>query len=284
MINTDREEDAVKNDSLQSYETVKYFGAEDYKFERYREAVCVSQKAEYKVALSLQIMNLAQNLVFMLGFLIVVLISAYQITSGQRKVGEFTSLLTYMAQLQGLLNYFGTFYRSVQSAMISGERLLELFKEQPTVVDEPDAKPMPTCEGQIRFDNVKFSYDSRKPALEGLTFTCPPGTTTALVGESVGGKSTVFRLLFRFYNFQEGSIKVDSHDVRKVTIQALRNHIGVVPQDTILFNETLMYNLRYADQNATDEQIYNACRAASIHDKILTFPDGYQTKVGERGL
>src|SRR5208282_1299461 len=141
MINADREEDAVKNDSLQSYETVKYFGAEDYEFERYREAVCVFQKAEYKVTLSLQIMNLAQNLVFMLGFLIVALISAYQITSGQRRVGEFTSLLTYMAQLQGPLNYFGTFYRSVQSAMISGERLLELFKEQPTVVDEPDAEP-----------------------------------------------------------------------------------------------------------------------------------------------
>jgi ABC-type transport system involved in Fe-S cluster assembly fused permease/ATPase subunit len=284
MINADREEDAVKNDSLQSYETVKYFGAEDYEFERYRDAVRVFQKAEYKVTLSLQIMNLAQNLVFMLGFLVVALISAYQITSGQGKVGDFTMLLTYMAQLQGPLNYFGTFYRSVQSAMISGERLLELFKEQPTVVDEPDAKPMPTCEGQIRFDNVKFSYDSRKPALEGLTFTCPPGTTTALVGESGGGKSTVFRLLFRFYNFQEGSIQVDGHDVREVTIQALRSHIGVVPQDTILFNETLMYNLRYADQNATDEQIYDACRAASIHDKILTFPDGYQTKVGERGL
>lgn len=284
MINADREEDAVKNDSLQSYETVKYFGAEDYEFERYRKAVQVFQKAEYRVTLSLQIMNLAQNLVFMLGFLVVALISAYQVTSGLRQVGDFTLLLTYMAQLQAPLNYFGTFYRSVQSAMISGERLLELFKEQPTVVDEPGAQNMPTCEGQIRFDNVKFSYDSRKPALEGLTFTCPPGTTTALVGESGGGKSTVFRLLFRFYNFQEGSIQVDGHDVRNITIQALRSHIGVVPQDTILFNETLMYNLRYADQTATDEQIYDACRAASIHDKILTFPDGYQTKVGERGL
>jgi ABC-type transport system involved in Fe-S cluster assembly fused permease/ATPase subunit len=284
MINADREEDAVKNDSLQSYETVKYFGAESYEFERYRQTVREFQKAEYKVTFSLQVMNVTQMMVFMCGLLVVCLIAAYQITTGQREVGKFATLITYMAQLQGPLNYFGTFYRSVQSAMISGERLLELFKEQPTVVDEPGAEDIPTCEGQIRFDNVKFSYDARKPALEGLTFTCPPGTTTALVGESGGGKSTVFRLLFRFYNFQDGSIQLDSHDVRNITIKSLRSHIGVVPQDTILFNETLMYNLRYANQDATDEEIYNACRAASIHDKIMTFPDGYQTKVGERGL
>lgn len=284
MINADREEDAVKSDSMMSYETVKYFGAEDYEFERYRSAVRVYQKAEYKVTLSLQVMNLTQNMIFMLGLLVVSFIAAYQVTTKQRQVGQFVTLITYMAQLQGPLNYFGTFYRSVQSAMISGERLLELFKEQPSVVDELGAAEMPSCEGQIRFENVKFSYDQRKPALEGLTFTCPPGTTTALVGESGGGKSTVFRLLFRFYNFQEGSIQLDGHDVRNVTIKSLRSHIGVVPQDTILFNETLMYNLRYADQNATDDEIYAACRAASIHDKIMTFPDGYQTKVGERGL
>jgi ATP-binding cassette, subfamily B, vacuolar membrane transporter HMT1/ACLQ len=242
------------------------------------------QRAEYKVTLSLQVMNITQNLVFMLGLLVVSFIAAYQVTTGQQPVGQFVTLSTYMAQLQNPLNYFGTFYRTVQSAMISGERLLELFKEQPSVVDEPGAIDIPSCEGEIRFDNVKFAYDDRKPALEGLTFTCPPGTTTALVGESGGGKSTVFRLLFRFYNFQEGSIQLDGHDVRSITIQALRSHIGVVPQDTILFNETLMYNLQYANQNATQEDIYAACRAASIHDKIMTFPDGYQTKVGERGL
>ncbi|KAI9733214.1 MAG: hypothetical protein M1818_007332 [Claussenomyces sp. TS43310] len=284
MINADREEDAVKNDSIQSYETVKYFGAEVYEFKRYRDAVRNFQKAEYSVTLSLSIMNVSQNMVFMVGLLVVAFIAAYQVTTGQRQVGAFVALITYMAQLQQPLNFFGTFYRSVQSAMISGERLLELFKEQPTVVDEPDAAEMSTCEGQIRFDNVRFSYDERKPALEKLSFTCLPGTTTALVGESGGGKSTIFRLLFRFYNFQGGSIQLDGHDVRDVTIKALRSHIGVVPQDTVLFNETLMYNLRYANQDATDEQIFAACRAASIHDKIMAFPDQYQTKVGERGL
>jgi ABC-type transport system involved in Fe-S cluster assembly fused permease/ATPase subunit len=284
MTNLSREEDAVKNDSLTSYETVKYFNAEDYEFERYRKAVSAYQKMEYKVTISLNILNISQNMVFMTGLLVTSFIAAYQVTTGQRDVGDFVSLLAYMGQLQQPLNFFGSFYRSVQSAMISGERLLELFKEQPTVIDEPTAVEMPSCEGQIDFQNVKFSYDKRKPALENLSFTCKPGTTTAFVGESGGGKSTVFRLLFRFYNTQDGSIQLDGSDIKDITIDSLRRHIGVVPQDTILFNETLMYNLKYANQSATDEDIFNACRAASIHDKILAFPDGYQTKVGERGL
>lgn len=283
-VNASREEDAVKNDSIMSYETVKYFGAEAYEFDRYRGAVQNYQNAEYHVLLSLQTMNITQNLIFMLGLLVVIFISAYQITTGLRAVGDFITVLTYMAQLQGPLNFFGTFYRSIQQAMISGERLLELFKEQPTVVDRPTAFDLKECKGRITFEDVKFSYDQRKPALKSLSFDCKPGTTTAFVGESGGGKSTVFRLLFRFYNEQDGRIMLDGHDVRDVTIKSLRSHIGVVPQDTVLFNETIMWNLRYANQDVTDEQVYEACRAASIHDKIMGFPDGYMTKVGERGL
>ena len=267
-----------------SYETVKYFNAEKYEFDRYRRAVVDYQQAEYKVLLSLNIMNVSQNLVFMVGLLVTCFIAAYQVTTGQRKVGKFVALLTYMAQLQGPLNFFGTFYRSIQSAMINSERLLELFKERPTVVDKPDAKQLPSCQGAIRFDDIRFAYDPRKPALDGFSLQCAPGSTTALVGESGGGKSTVFRLLFRFYNFSSGSIQIDAHDVEDITIDSLRRHIGVVPQDTVLFNETLMYNLKYANPSATDEQVYDACRAASIHEKILGFPDGYQSKVGERGL
>ncbi|KAE8306297.1 hypothetical protein BDV41DRAFT_583446 [Aspergillus transmontanensis] len=284
MVNASRQEDAVKNDSMVSYETVKYFNAEDYEFDRYRGAVSDFQRAEYHVLFSLNLMNTSQNTVFMLGLLIACFIAAYQVSLGQRDVGEFVSLLTYMAQLQGPLNFFGTFYRSIQSALINSERLLELFREQPTVVDMPSATPLPVCKGDIAFENVKFSYDSRKPALNGLTFRCEPGTTTALVGESGGGKSTVFRLLFRFYNSEWGRILIDGHDVKNTTIDSLRKHIGVVPQDTVLFNETLMYNLKYANQNATDEDVYEACKAASIHDKIMSFPDKYNTKVGERGL
>ncbi|KAJ5846582.1 hypothetical protein N7534_010251 [Penicillium rubens] len=284
MVNASRQEDAVKNDSMVSYETVKYFNAEQYEFNRYRGAVRDFQKAEYHVLFSLTLLNTCQNTVFMMGLLVMCFICAYQVATGQRPVGKFVSLLAYMVQLQGPLNFFGTFYRSIQSALINAERLLELFREQPTVVDSPRATPLAMCNGDIKFKDVEFAYDSRKPALNGLTFHCKPGTTTALVGESGGGKSTVFRLLFRFYNSGNGRICIDGHDVQDVTIDSLRQHIGVVPQDTVLFNETLMYNLKYANQDASDEDVYEACRAASIHDKILAFPDGYNTKVGERGL
>jgi ABC-type transport system involved in Fe-S cluster assembly fused permease/ATPase subunit len=267
-----------------SYETVKYFNAEAYEFNRYREAVKKYQTAEYKVLFSLNIMNITQNMVFVLGLLVTCFIAAYQVTTGQVPGAKFVVLIAYMGQLQSPLNFFGTFYRMIQSAMINSERMLELFKERPTVVDHEDARPLPSCEGDLRFRDVHFSYDNRKPALTGLDFQCPPGTTTAFVGESGGGKSTVFRLLYRFYNTESGSIQVDGHDVTDLTIDSVRSHIGVVPQDTVLFNETLMYNLKYANPEATDEQVYEACRAASIHDKILTFPDKYDTKVGERGL
>lgn len=286
MTNKSREEDAVKNDSMIAYETVKYFNAEKYEFGRYRAAVRAFQRAEYRVSLSLNVMNVSQNVVFTLGLLVACFLSAYQVSTQQVQVGRFVALLTYLAQLQGPLNFFGTFYRSIQSSMINSERMLELFKEQPTVVDAPNATTFPPegCQGEIRFNNVHFAYDTRKAALKGLDFVCPPGTTTAFVGESGGGKTTVLRLLFRFYNVTSGSIEIDGHDVRDLTIDSVREQIGVVPQDTVLFNETIMYNLKYANQSATDEEVYAACRAASIHNKILSFPDGYHTKVGERGL
>ncbi|ORY08640.1 hypothetical protein BCR34DRAFT_488466 [Clohesyomyces aquaticus] len=284
MVNADREEDAVKNDSMVSYETVKYFNAEAYEFNRYRDAVKKFQKAEYQVLFSLSIMNISQNTVFMLGLLVTCFIAAYQVTTGQQEVGKFVTLVMYMGQLQSPLNFFGTFYRMIQSAMINSERMLELFKEQPTVVDSEDASTLPSCEGDLRFNDVHFSYDNRKPALQGLDFHCAPGTTTAFVGESGGGKSTVFRLLYRFYNTMSGSIQVDGHDVEDLTIDSVRRHIGVVPQDTVLFNESLMYNLKYANPEATEADVHDACRAASIHDKIMSFPDKYDTKVGERGL
>lgn len=267
-----------------AYETVKYFNAEQYEFDRYRGAVRGFQKSEYRVLFSLTLLNTSQNTVFMFGLLITCFIAAFQVSTGERKVGQFVALLTYMAQLQSPLNFFGTFFRSIQNALINSERLLELFREQPSVVDDPSAKPLPSCRGDIKFENVRFAYDARKPALNGLDFHCKPGTTTALVGESGGGKSTVFRLLFRFYDAGSGRILVDGHNVDDITIDSLRSNIGVVPQDTVLFNESIMYNLRYASPTVTEEEVYAACRAASIHDRILSFPDGYQTKVGERGL
>ncbi|KGO39322.1 ABC transporter, integral membrane type 1 [Penicillium expansum] len=284
MVNASRQEDAVKNDSLVSYETVKYFNAEEYEFNRYRGAVSDYLRAEWHSLFAQNLMNIFQNVIFMLGLLITCFVCAYQVARGQRAVGQFVTLLTYMAQLQAPLNIFGTFYRYIQSALINAERLLELFRVQPSVVDAPSATPLAVCHGRVTFNDIQFSYDTRKPALDGLTFDCKPGTTTALVGESGGGKSTIFRLLYRFYNPNGGSILIDGHDTQTLTIDSVRRHIGIVPQDTVLFNETIMYNLKYANQDATDEEVYEACRAASVHEKIMAFPDGYETKVGDRGL
>ncbi|KAM0272234.1 hypothetical protein ACHAQH_008776 [Verticillium albo-atrum] len=284
MTNADREEEAVKNDSITSYETVKYFNAEDWEFKRYRNAIRVFQEAEAQVTWGMNKMNVIQALVFMAGMTVVLLFGSYQVTNEHRTVGDFVMLLTYLNQLQGPLNFFSSFYRTIQQAMISGERLLELFKIEPTVVDSEDAKPLTECQGHIRWNNVAFAYDPRQPALKELDFECTPGTTTAFVGESGGGKSTVFRLMFRYYNTTSGSIEIDGQDVKDLTIDSVRRYIGVVPQDTTLFNESLMYNLKYANPSVSEEDVYEACRAASIHDRIQSFPDGYNTKVGDRGL
>ena len=283
-VNADREMEAVKNDSLHSWDTVKYFNAEDYEFKRYRASIKVMQTFEYWVQVTLAYMNTVQGALFMLALLCACFIEAYQVANGDQTVGRFVILITYMAQLQAPLNFFGTFYRTIQNNLINAERMLELFKEQPLVTDSEEAEDMATCDGDIIFDDVTFSYDGKRKAVSNLSFHCPAGTTTALVGESGGGKSTVMRLLFRYYNPSSGSILVDNRSVQDVTINSLRSFIGVVPQDCNMFNESIMYNLKYANQSASEQEIEDACRAASIHDRILAFPDGYDTKVGERGV
>ncbi|KAK5989159.1 ABC transporter aclQ [Cladobotryum mycophilum] len=284
MTNADREEEAVKNDSISSYETVKYFNAEEFESNRYRSKVAAYQKAEIQVQMGMVMMNICQTVVFNLGRIVTALVCGWQVAVGIRTTADWFTVVSYLAQLQGPLNFFGSFYRTVQQSMISGERLLELFKIQPTVVDTPHAKPLENFSGHVRWNNVCFSYDSRRPALRNISFECAPGTTTAFVGESGGGKSTLFRHMFRYYDCDEGSIEFDGVNVRDLTINSVRRHIGVVPQDTTLFNESLMYNLKYANPQATEEEVFAACRAASIHDRILSFPDGYETQVGERGL
>ncbi|POR36071.1 Heavy metal tolerance protein [Tolypocladium paradoxum] len=284
MTNADREEEAVKNDSISSYETVKYFNAEEYESRRYQDKVCIYQTAEAKVQVGMVMMNICQTLVFNLGRIIAALVCGWQVAVGVRSPGDWFTVVSYLTQLQGPLNFFGTFYRTVQQAMISGERLLELFKIQPTVVDTPHAVPLQDFSGHIRWKGVTFSYDRRKPALRNVSFECPAGSTTAFVGESGGGKSTLFRHMFRYYDCDEGTIELDGKNIKDLTIDSVRSHIGVVPQDTSLFNESLMYNLKYANPAASDQDVYEACIAASIHDRIMTFPDKYETQVGERGL
>lgn len=283
MVNADREEEAVKNDSITAYETVKYFNAEPFEFARYRKAIEIFQNAEARVTAGMNMMNMCQTFVFTSGMLIVTAIAAYEVVAGSRDISQFVMVLTYLNQLQGPLNFFGSFYRTVQQAMISGERLLELFKIQPNIVDKPGAATLQDCQGHIKWTNVDFDY-ANSAALRDLSFECRPGTTTALVGESGGGKSTVFRLMFRYFTMNSGSIQIDGHDINDLTTDSVRRAIGVVPQETILFNESIMYNLKYANQQCTEEEVYEACRAASIHDRIMSFPDRYETKVGERGM
>ncbi|KAI0203556.1 hypothetical protein F4808DRAFT_417135 [Astrocystis sublimbata] len=284
MATKARDMEAAKTDAIMAYETVQHNCAVPAETEKYKGHVVTYQKAERLVQLSLNLLNLTQSSVFTVGVALIVVVSAYKIANGQQRVSDFVSLITYFAQLQAPLNFFGTFYTMLQNNLIEAERMLELFNETSGVVEKPDAKDLPSARGEIKFNNVAFSYQGKEPVLHGISFTVPPGTKTALVGESGSGKSTCLKLLFRFYDVADGSVTVDGHDVRDLKIDGLRKHIGVVPQDTVLFNATIMYNLLYADSKATEADVYEACKAANIHERIMAFPDQYNTKVGERGL
>lgn len=263
---------------------MKYYNAERYEAERYYNAVEKRQIAEYRYSRYRALSDTYQLAFFMVSFLAICLMTAHRVSQGHLSVGQFMSLTTYLLQLRSSLNFAGGVSQSVQSFLVNSERTLELLQQQPAVVDSPQAVPLTICRGEIRLDNATFSYGNKKNAINRVSFHCPAGTTTALVGESGQGKSTVFRLLFRFYNLQDGCIFIDGQNVHNISIDSLRRQIGVVPQDTVLFNDTVMYNLKYAKQDATDEDVYEACRAAGIHDIIMGFSDGYATMVGERGL
>ncbi|KAJ4255133.1 hypothetical protein NW757_004638 [Fusarium falciforme] len=286
MTTKAREMEAIKTDALLAYETVQHNCAVSRETQRFKDHVVVYQYAERLVQWSLNGLNLTQSSIFTLGTALLVAVSAYKISIGEQTVGEFVSLINYFVQLQGPLNFFGTYYTMLQNNLIEAERLLDIFKETSGVVEKEDAIKLPSPRGEVAFNNVKFSYQSNKgePVINDISFTVAPGTKTAIVGESGSGKSTCLKLLFRFYDVSDGSITIDGHDLRDVTLDSLRKNIGVVPQDTVLFNATIMYNLLYASPHASETDVFAACKAANIHDRILGFPDGYETKVGERGL
>ncbi|KAI1176304.1 P-loop containing nucleoside triphosphate hydrolase protein [Nemania sp. FL0916] len=284
MTMRERETEAAKMEALMSYETVHHNSAVKTEMSRFQQLVSVFQKAEFKVLFSLNLLNAVQNGVFTIGVLVLCYLNAFQISQHQAKVASFVTLLTYLAQLQAPLNFFGSFYTQVQNNLVDAERMLDLFKEETTIIESPNAKPLTQCSGSISFQTVGFSYAKERRALDRVDFTVPPGTSAAIVGESGSGKSTILKLLFRFYDCDAGTVAVDGVDVKDITIASLRSHFGIVPQDTILFHETIMYNLIYARPDTTEEEVYEACRFASIHDKILSFPQGYATIVGERGL
>ncbi|KAK7879929.1 hypothetical protein WMY93_033410 [Mugilogobius chulae] len=271
-------------DSLLNFETVKYYNAENYEVDRFGEAILNYQASEYKTQASLALLNQTQNFIIGGGLLAGSLLCAYFVTEGKLNVGDFVLFGTYIIQLYTPLNWFGTYYRMIQTSFIDMENMFELFNEEEEVKDEVNAGNLNFQQGKVEFENVYFSYSSGKEILKDVSFTVLPGQTVALVGQSGSGKSTIIRLLFRFYNIQGGCIRIDGQDISKVKQKSLRSHIGVVPQDTVLFNDNIRDNIRYGRISASDREVEDAAVAADIHDKIMAFPDGYETQVGERGL
>ncbi|KAK2467807.1 hypothetical protein APHAL10511_000102 [Amanita phalloides] len=276
----------IHTDCLINYETVKYFNGEEHEGARYRDAIREYQLLEYKVIISLNMLNLVQNFIITLGLLIGSMIVAYRITQGQLDASDFVVFITYLAQLYTPLNQLGYIYRSVNQSLIDTEKLLALLNEPTEVNDKPNAPDLIVKDGEIEFDNVNFSYDGRTRALNSVSFKVPKGSSVALVGESGAGKSTILRLLYRFYDLREGEgrILIDGHDIREITQKSLRQAIGVVPQDPVLFNASISYNIGYGKFGASLQEIETAAKSAQMHDRVMTFPDGYETKVGERGV
>uniref|UniRef100_A0A8C7SX67 ATP-binding cassette sub-family B member 6 n=1 Tax=Oncorhynchus mykiss TaxID=8022 RepID=A0A8C7SX67_ONCMY len=271
-------------DSLLNFETVKYYNAENYEVNRFEDAILKYQTSEWKTQASLAFLNQTQNLIIGSGLLAGSLLCAYFVQEGKFKVGDFVLFGTYIIQLYTPLNWFGTYYRMIQNSFIDMESMFKLFTEEEEVKDMVNAGNLLYKLGKVEFENVYFSYTDGKEILKDVSFTVQPGQTVALVGQSGCGKSTLLRLLFRFYDVQGGCIRIDGQDISKVKQVSLRAHIGVVPQDTVLFNDNIRDNIRYGRISASDHEVEAAAIAADIHKKIQTFPEGYDTQVGERGL
>ncbi|XP_062865489.1 ATP-binding cassette sub-family B member 6 [Trichomycterus rosablanca] len=284
MNTMDNNTKAKAVDSLLNFETVKYYNAENYEVSRFEDAVLKYQSLEWLTNASLALLNQTQNLIIGLGLLAGSLLCAYFVSEGKFQVGDYVLFGTYIIQLYTPLNWFGTYYRVIQRSFIDMESMFKLFDEEEEVKDDVNAASLQYKLGRIEFENVSFSYIEGKEILKDVSFTVLPGQTVALVGQSGAGKSTMVRLLFRFYDVQGGCIRIDGQDINKVKQASLRAHIGVVPQDTVLFNDNIQENIRYGRITASDQEVEDAAIAADIHDKILSFPDGYSTQVGERGL
>lgn len=274
----------VAVDSLINYEAVKYFNNEKFEVKRYDSALKAYEKASIKVATSLAFLNSGQNIIFSSALTTIMYLAAQGVYAGQLTVGDLVMINQLVFQLSVPLNFLGTVYRELRQSLLDMETLFNLQKVNVTIKDSPNAKLLEFKGGEIRFENVTFGYHPERPILKNVSFVIPAGKKTAIVGPSGCGKSTILRLLFRFYDVQGGRILVDGQDIRDVTLESLRKSIGVVPQDTPLFNNTIEFNIRYGRINCSSDEIIAVAKRAKIHDTIMKFPDGYDTKVGERGL
>ena len=279
---TDANQKAI--DSLLNFETVKYFGAEKLEAERYDGAMERYEAAAVKTNTSLAVLNFGQSLLITTGLVIVMVMAAMGVQNGSLTVGDFVMVNAYMIQITMPLNFLGTVYREIRQALVDMGEMFDLLEQPQEVADKPGAKDLKIAGGQVEFDGVDFGYDAERPILKGVSLTVEPGQTVAVVGPSGSGKSTIGRLLFRFYDVKGGALRIDGQDVRDITQESLHSMIGVVPQDTVLFNDTIRYNIGYGRAGASFEEIQAAAKAAKIHEFILGLPDGYETTVGERGL
>jgi ATP-binding cassette subfamily B protein len=271
-------------DSLLNYETVKYFNNERYEAELYDQDLDEWEKARLKNRLSLATLNAGQALIIGVALIVIMAMAVREVASGEITLGDFTMINAYLIQLFIPLNALGFVYREIRQALVNVERLFKLLGDQPAIQDASDARPLVVDNGEVRFEHIHFAYRPDRLILQDVSFTIPAGHTVAVVGASGAGKSTLARLLFRFYEVDNGAIRIDGQDIRSVTQDSLRSAIGVVPQDTVLFNDTLYRNLAYGRPEATEEEVYRAARMAHLEDFIHSLPEGYETKVGERGL
>ena len=280
----DSEANALAIDSLLNFETVKYFGNEKHELDRFDQAKRSYVTAAIANQRALSLFNIGQSVILSIGVLIVMLMAAYGVAQGRMTIGDFVMVNAYLLQLYGPLNMLGWVYRVLRQSFTDIEQMYALLAERSEIDDKPGAPSLKTGPGRIAFRNVSFAYDERRPILNDVSFDVPAGKTVAVVGPTGGGKTTVARLLFRFYDPQAGAVTIDGQDLRDVTQASLRNAIGVVPQDTVLFNDSIRYNIAYGKVDATLEEIEDAARRAQLSDFIAKLPDGYQTRVGERGL
>ena len=279
---TDANQKAI--DSLLNFETVKYFGAEAREAARYDGAMRAYAQAALKTAYSLAFLNFGQSVFITGGLIAVMVMAAIGVQNGALTVGDFVMVNAYMIQITVPLNFLGTVYREIRQSLVDMGEMFDLLEQPADVTDRADAKPLKVSGGEIRLEDLRFGYDKEREILKGVSVTAGAGQTLAIVGSTGSGKSTIGRLLFRFYDVTSGHLTIDGQDVRDVTQKSLHAAIGVVPQDTVLFNDTIRYNIAYGRAGATQDEVEQAARDAQIHDFISGLPEGYDTQVGERGL